>query len=309
MYSWTNSAKIPYMVFQLFAEGFPSQPSPTPNLKEPMNPETLPPSAYRITSHEILALLTFNSGPETYQSRKVLALAELSDDSDLVRAGMGTLNVRDSLQREGEEVTLQGEAEAIAKILASAHTWYRRRSCLPQQLMDISQQPGPYDATTFEQPALGYGRRRIILEGAMLGGLCIAGSGLAWAVSALLLGMSAESGVHMLGLGAVLSGLGWLVTLGGRFTRKVPKPLPDAKDVELNLRLNVMAMWTVLGLVWAACLALWLFAPLGREPDAAVLLPSFMAFPTCLVASVLYMRPIMRRRTTLYTRWLAKTGR
>ena len=49
MYSWTNSAKIPYMVFQLFAEGFPSQPSPTPNLKEPMNPETLPPSAYRIT--------------------------------------------------------------------------------------------------------------------------------------------------------------------------------------------------------------------------------------------------------------------
>ena len=59
-----------------------------------MNTTELPTSAYRITSHEILALLSFNSGEEIDLSRKVLGLAELPEDSDLVRAGVGTLNVR-----------------------------------------------------------------------------------------------------------------------------------------------------------------------------------------------------------------------
>ncbi|MFQ4149231.1 hypothetical protein AAGW05_11100 [Arthrobacter sp. LAPM80] len=41
------------------------------------------------------------------------------EDSDLVRAGMGTLNVRDSILRHGEEVALPGDAEVIA----SAGMW------------------------------------------------------------------------------------------------------------------------------------------------------------------------------------------
>lgn len=98
-----------------------------------MNSPELPDSAYRITSHEILALLTFNSGKEIDLSRRALGLADLSDDSDLVRAGVGTLNVRGSIRREGEEIALQGDAEVIARILASGHTWYQITRVGPEQ--------------------------------------------------------------------------------------------------------------------------------------------------------------------------------
>ncbi|WP_343318222.1 hypothetical protein AAFM46_13075 [Arthrobacter sp. TMP15] len=100
-----------------------------------MNILDLPESAYRITSHEILALMSFNAGAEIDQSRKVLNLAEIPEDSDLIRAGMGTLNIRDSLQRDGEEIILQGDAEVIARILASAHTWYQVIRVGPQSAL------------------------------------------------------------------------------------------------------------------------------------------------------------------------------
>lgn len=98
-----------------------------------MSTPELPDSAYRITSHEILALLSFNSGDEIDLSRRVLGLAELPEDSDLVRAGVGTLNIRGSIRREGEEIALQGDAEVIARILASGHTWYQIARVGPDQ--------------------------------------------------------------------------------------------------------------------------------------------------------------------------------
>lgn len=167
-------------------------------------------------------------------------------------------------------------------------------------------QPGPEQ---FAQLALGHARRRILLVAALLGGLCVAGSGAAWAVTSLLMGGSAESGLVMLGVGAVLAGVGWLATMGLRFTRKDPKPMDNAKDMESNASINVIAMWTLLGLVWAACLALLLFSPRGREPDAAVLLPSFMAFPAVLLAGVLHIRGTVRRREEIFTAWLGQRSR
>ncbi len=113
----------------------------------------------------------------------------------------------------------------------------------------------------------------------------------------------------MAGVGAVLAGIGWLATAGLRFTRKDPKPLDNAKDMESSATINVVAMWIILGLVWAACLALFLFSPRGREPDAAVLLPSFMAFPAVLLGGVLHIRGIVRRREELYAAWLARHRR
>lgn len=161
----------------------------------------------------------------------------------------------------------------------------------------------------FEQLALGHARRRILLVAALLGGLCVAGSGAAWAVASGLLGGSVESGLVMVGVGAVLAGVGWLATLGLRFTRRDPKPLNNAKNMESSATINVVAMWIILGLVWVACLALFLFSPHGREPDAAVLLPSFMAFPAVLLGGVLYIRGIVRRRKDLFATWLARHGR
>lgn len=84
----------------------------------------LPAAAYRMTSHEILALLAFEPGAGTALTRRVLGLAELPDDHDLVRAGVGTLNVRDTVEINGEEVTLLAEAKVLARIFSTSSDWF-----------------------------------------------------------------------------------------------------------------------------------------------------------------------------------------
>jgi len=84
----------------------------------------LPNVAYRITSHEILALLAFEPGAGTSLTRRVLGLAELADDHDLVRAGLGTLNIRNTVEISGEEVTLLAEAKTLARIFSTSTQWF-----------------------------------------------------------------------------------------------------------------------------------------------------------------------------------------
>lgn len=85
---------------------------------------SLPEVAYRITSHEILALLAFEPGAGTALSRRVLGLAELADDHDLVRAGLGTLNIRNMVEISGEEVTLLAEAKTLARLFGTSSEWF-----------------------------------------------------------------------------------------------------------------------------------------------------------------------------------------
>lgn len=84
----------------------------------------MPAAAYRMTSHEILALLAFQPGAGTALTRRVLGLAELPDDHDLVRAGVGTLNIRDTVEINGEEVTLLAQARILARIFSTSSEWY-----------------------------------------------------------------------------------------------------------------------------------------------------------------------------------------
>jgi hypothetical protein len=84
----------------------------------------MPAVAYRMTSHEILALLAFEPGAGTALTRRVLGLAELPDDHDLVRAGLGTLNIRDTVEINGEEVTLLAEARVLARIFSTSSEWF-----------------------------------------------------------------------------------------------------------------------------------------------------------------------------------------
>lgn len=158
----------------------------------------------------------------------------------------------------------------------------------------------------FQRLALGYARRRSHLVAALLGGLCVMGSGLAWALTALALGLEPGSGLVMLGVGAGMAALGWLATAGLRFTRSAPKPLDNAKDMESNTRINVISLWIVLALIAAGCLALFLFSPRGREADAMVLLPSFIAFPAVLLAGTVHIRSMVLRREALFAAWLAR---
>ncbi|MFC9332623.1 hypothetical protein [Arthrobacter sp. NPDC057009] len=89
-----------------------------------MTDSATPSAAYRMTSHEILALLAFEPGAGTALTRRVLGLAELADDHDLVRAGIGTLNIRDTVEVQGEEVALLAEAKILARIFATSSTWF-----------------------------------------------------------------------------------------------------------------------------------------------------------------------------------------
>ena len=89
-----------------------------------MTKQKLPDTAYSVTSHEILALLAFEPGPSTALTRRVLGLAELPDDHDLVRAGVGTLNVRDTASVNGDEVTLHGPAGYLARVFSTATLWF-----------------------------------------------------------------------------------------------------------------------------------------------------------------------------------------
>lgn len=89
-----------------------------------MTKQHLPDTAYRVTSHEILALLAFEPGPGASLTRRALGLAELPDDHDLVRAGIGTLNVRDAASVDGEQVSLHGPAAFLAKVFGTATLWF-----------------------------------------------------------------------------------------------------------------------------------------------------------------------------------------
>jgi hypothetical protein len=89
-----------------------------------MTEQILPDSAYRITSHEILALLAFTPGPGSDLTRRVLGLEKLPDGHDLVRAGVGTLNIRETASVDGDQVSLQGPAEYLAAVFSTSTTWF-----------------------------------------------------------------------------------------------------------------------------------------------------------------------------------------
>ena len=68
--------------------------------------------------------LLIEPGPGASLTRRALGLAELPDDHDLVRAGIGTLNVRDAASVDGEQVSLHGPAAFLAKVFGTATLWF-----------------------------------------------------------------------------------------------------------------------------------------------------------------------------------------
>lgn len=172
-------------------------------------------------------------------------------------------------------------------------------------------QPGPTPADTddFEQMALGYGQRRVVLVAAMLGGLTITGAGLGWLFGAAVIGESLVSGLLMTGLGLFMAGLGWLVTAGLRFTRKLPNPQNNGHKAAASTRNSVVGGWIAVGLFLVGIFALFLFAPRGRQPDMWALFPMLMAVPVAMLLGFYRIRNIIRSRDELYARWLAKHHR
>lgn len=158
----------------------------------------------------------------------------------------------------------------------------------------------------FDQQAVAFGHRRSLLVSCILGGLTIAGAGLGWMLGAAAVAQPMASGIIMAGVGLVLAGIGWLATAGVRFTRKVPEPITNRHTIARSTRNGVAGGWVAFILVLAGVLAVFLFAPRGREPDVLALLPMVMAIPTVMLLGFYRIRHIMLNRNKLYAGWLAR---
>ncbi len=89
-------------------------------------------------------------------------------------------------------------------------------------------------------------------------------------------------------LGAAISALGWLLTLGVRFSRKLPKPASDIPRVEQSIRINPNVIKvSVIGTVLIAA-GLVLFTPNGRSPEVLPIVGLITAAQLSIAAGVAY---------------------
>ena len=99
--------------------------------------------------------------------------------------------------------------------------------------------------------------------------------GLAYAMAAATTGQSPETGLLTAALGLVFSGVGWLLAIGPRVTRKPPRPATDFARTDQEIRIA----------------------------------PGVAAFPVPISAALLYSRRhLLARREELYARWLGLTS-
>jgi hypothetical protein len=153
--------------------------------------------------------------------------------------------------------------------------------------------------------AFGFAQRRSWVFWAWWYGAVLAISGAVQAGLAGILGQSAEHGVSLMVLGSALAAAGWLLTVGWRFTRKLPKPASDIPRVEQGIRItpNIVRV-VVIGAVLIV-IALALFSPQVGFPDALPLLGMLVGFLWSVAAGLAYTGRIMKNGADLYARWLS----
>jgi len=154
--------------------------------------------------------------------------------------------------------------------------------------------------------AYGYAQRRSWIFWAWWYGAVLAGTGAVDAVLLAIFGQNPERGVTMVIIGAAVSVLGWLVTLGVRFSRKPPKPATDLPRLEQGIRINP---GVVKFLVVAAVLipvALALFTPNGASPETSPILGFIGASILGLAAGMARSGWLFRNSSELYRRWLQR---
>lgn len=164
-------------------------------------------------------------------------------------------------------------------------------------------------AEDFDRRALGYAQRRVVLQTALMGGLCITVAGATWALSSAALAQSPGNGLIMVLVGAAVTALGWLATAWLRFTGRPPTAVEGTARLDKAPGNRIISGWIAVGLIFAACLAALLFAPRGKEPDAVAVILMIMSCPLVMLAGFYRIRRIMRGRSEAYTRWIAKHPR
>jgi uncharacterized membrane protein YfcA len=161
----------------------------------------------------------------------------------------------------------------------------------------------------FAELALGHAHRRNRVFCSWWMGMVFAIPGLAYAMAAAATGQSPETGLLTAALGLVFSGVGWLLAIGPRFTRKPPRPATDfaRTDQEIRLAPGVAAALPIVML--AIVVALITLTPNGTSPEVLPILSALAAFPVPISAALLYSRRhLLARREELYARWLGLTS-
>ncbi|VXB14232.1 hypothetical protein [Arthrobacter sp. 8AJ] len=154
--------------------------------------------------------------------------------------------------------------------------------------------------------AYGYAQRRSWIFFAWWYPAVLASAGLLHAVLALALGQSAETGIGMAVLGAVLASTGWALTAWLRFTRRPPRPASNLLRVERGIRGTPVMVWTILVATTAAVVALILFTPNGASPENLPVLGLLITVPLGSAAGLLHTRRLMCNNAGLYARWLER---
>ncbi|MFC9332624.1 hypothetical protein [Arthrobacter sp. NPDC057009] len=154
--------------------------------------------------------------------------------------------------------------------------------------------------------ALGYAHRRARVFWFWWMGVVFAIPGVAQGAALAATGQNPENGLVLASLGLGISGIGWLLAIGPRFTRTPPQPADDVARAEQYVRIvpgvaiaSVLAMFVIVT-------ALMFATPRGTSPEVLPILAFLAAFPLPVAAGMLYSRHLHRDRDRLYAAWLGR---
>lgn len=174
-------------------------------------------------------------------------------------------------------------------------------------MKDALKTPVAAQPSTFQELALGHAHRRNRVFLFWWMGMAFAIPGLAYAMAAAATGQSPETGLMTAALGLVLSGAGWLLAIGPRFTRKPPRPATDFARTHQQIRIATGVAAAAPIAMLAIVVALVTLTPKGASPEVLPILSSLAVYPVPISAALLYSRRhLLARREELYARWLAR---
>lgn len=161
-------------------------------------------------------------------------------------------------------------------------------------------------ATDPRAEAFGYAQRRNWVFFAWWFGAAIAIPGAVDASLSGLLGQDTERGILAMALGAGLSSVGWLVTLGVRFSRMLPRPATDIPRVNQALPTNPPGHQS-LGDRFCPDRSRLDPVHAGRQVQELLPIIGFVAAALMSVTGgMAYSASLLKNSAELYARWLER---
>lgn len=154
--------------------------------------------------------------------------------------------------------------------------------------------------------AFGYAQRRIWVFWAWWYGAVFFITGAVDGTLSAIVGQDPERGLFMIVMGAAFSVLGWLLTLGLRFRRKLPKPASDIPRVEQALRTNPPAIKTLVIVSVLIVAALITLTPNGRSQELLPITGLVAALLMSITGGFAYSSSLLENSNAIYARWLER---